>query len=508
MNKHPIEQTILDALDGSLSQQELTSLENELHKNPEALQLYIEYSNLENHLKIENEISQFSLAQPVIPIDTILKRQKIKSFRKAALATAAVVTLGLIAMAFFMVDNSPPTVAFETSPGTQYILTHDSDSENTEGLTMQKGSSLSLSQGAVELTFDSGVKSIITAPAQLTYLGENVLELKQGTAWFEVPDGAEGFTVKTEDLTIVDLGTEFGVLAKPNNHDQVHVIKGEVEVTSKRAASETLLLKARNACTVKPVGTLKTIAYKSDPFLTKLPDSLPYLHWSFDKKDQLQVSGTHPVAANIKASLTSPKSPAIYKQGKMEECLSLHNQGILTDWTGFNNNQPRTVCFWIRLPNEANYVTPPGIVSWGEPIRKNSKWKIMIIQDDENSAPYVRLSWGVTWMNCSTKLQRNKWYHITVTTTGLSAPEGNLPTAEIYINGEAEPTSYKGEQRPMKTPQMNTITNSKNASSLRIGAYLEKEPKLNQDNFKFDIDDLYIFEGSVKPEEAKALMDF
>jgi len=58
-------------------------------------------------------------------------------------------------------------LVFTTAPGTQFTLVHGGSDNAPEGMALVKGSQLQLTQGTVELTFGSGVKSIVTAPALL-----------------------------------------------------------------------------------------------------------------------------------------------------------------------------------------------------------------------------------------------------------------------------------------------------------------------------------------------------
>ncbi len=85
----------------------------------------------------------------------------------------------------------------------------------------------------MELEFASGVRGIVRGPADLTLQREDLLDLANGTAWFEVPADAVGFKVNTPDLILTDLGTEFGIISESNFLDEVHVFDGKVEVRNR-----------------------------------------------------------------------------------------------------------------------------------------------------------------------------------------------------------------------------------------------------------------------------------
>jgi len=175
---------------------------------------------------------------------------------------------------------------------------------------------------------------------------DDLLYLNEGTAWFHVPKQAIGFQVKTKDLTIVDLGTKFGVFAKPDDHDEVHVLKGRVQVTANRVRKESMILTVNEARRINPIGQL-----------------LPYLHWSFDQEDGLQVVGTRPAVEDVS---THPRGTPSFTQGKRGLALSLNGAGqhLETDWAGFSGDRPRTVSFWLKIPEGGDYRINPGIVGW------------------------------------------------------------------------------------------------------------------------------------------------
>jgi len=91
------------------------------------------------------------------------------------------------------------------------------------------GQRIKLTQGLAEVTFTSGVKVILEAPAELDVAAYNESFLRGGRMTAMVPDGAEGFRVNLEGLTVVDRGTEFGLKADEDGSVELHVFQGLVE---------------------------------------------------------------------------------------------------------------------------------------------------------------------------------------------------------------------------------------------------------------------------------------
>lgn len=97
------------------------------------------------------------------------------------------------------------------------------------GSKLQAGQGLHLREGLAEVTFDSGVKVILQAPADWELVSDQVTRLERGRLTALVPDGAEGFRVNTQGLELIDRGTEFGVLADEAGNTELHVFEGLVE---------------------------------------------------------------------------------------------------------------------------------------------------------------------------------------------------------------------------------------------------------------------------------------
>src|SRR6202035_1471725 len=91
--------------------------------------------------------------------------------------------------------------------------------------------------GLGEITFRSGAKVVISAPAQFSVSSGLETDLEIGKLSARVPHdpshpGATGFTVNTPAGSVVDLGTEFGVEVTPDHKLDVQVFVGEVKISS------------------------------------------------------------------------------------------------------------------------------------------------------------------------------------------------------------------------------------------------------------------------------------
>lgn len=97
------------------------------------------------------------------------------------------------------------------------------------GIGMQCGRELRLTAGLAEIAFESGAKVILQAPVTFVLDGKNAGSLEDGKITAYVPPSAQGFCVKSEQVTVVDLGTEFGMQVMGHTGAEVHVFTGVVE---------------------------------------------------------------------------------------------------------------------------------------------------------------------------------------------------------------------------------------------------------------------------------------
>ncbi|MEM9346949.1 MAG: LamG-like jellyroll fold domain-containing protein [Planctomycetota bacterium] len=100
----------------------------------------------------------------------------------------------------------------------------------SRGDALAAGQRLTLTQGYAEITTRRGAVAILEAPASVELLGNNSLRLEAGklVGICETPS-SKGFVVRTPQMDMVDLGTEFGVTVRRDRVETV-VFDGEVEV--------------------------------------------------------------------------------------------------------------------------------------------------------------------------------------------------------------------------------------------------------------------------------------
>lgn len=508
-----LETQIQELLEGTLPESRWPGLREELMNSEQARRLYCQYARMQSLLRQRGRgIESLTSPIPIIPMEDLIRERRRKSTRVAMFAAAALLLITLVTMRLIFLPEVQPTLTFAQAPGTLLTVTHDSSAEAPEGMVMEKGSRLQVSQGTIELQFGSGVRSIVQAPADITLHEDDTLYMHEGIAWFHVPAEALGFMVKTHDLNIVDLGTEFGVFARPDQHDEVHVFKGKIKVTATRIRKKSATLVAGEARRIDPVGRLDTVPTRATAFLTSLPDSLPHLHWSFDGKDKelYRVGGNHPAAASMlsKAVSIGHLHPFTSTSGKFGDALSSYGRGgfMTTDWPGIAGNAPRTIAYWLRLPPGEKYLHP--IVGWGERVDWNndpSTRSFFSFVESTGHGTTAGVACGGYWLKGTTPIADGQWHHIAHVYFGKANSDGD-PEIYCYIDGKLEQTTrYANPTVPRVSDDnitLNTITDSTNSVPLKVFNHLWAE---RWEDYKItpSIDELFVFPAALSSQQIR-----
>ncbi len=273
MNRRDLEQHLQDLFEGSLDPEGLTVLQHELKTDTEAREAYLDYAELFNALQLRAE--GIDLLQ-VVPMEKVIERRHRNMLRVSAMAAAAMILLGAVVLSLMLTRAQKPTLRFVTSPGSEVRVCHDlAKGEDPQGQVLEPGSTLVVTTGSVELKFASGIQGIIRGPAELTLQRPDLIDMKQGTAWFEVPPGQEGFKVSTPDLVLTDFGTAFGIRSRPGFPNEVHVFAGKVEVHNRQGSKHQEKLMAGQARVADPTGDWREIPIRPEDFSTRLPTAKP-----------------------------------------------------------------------------------------------------------------------------------------------------------------------------------------------------------------------------------------
>ncbi len=130
---------------------------------------------------------------------------------------------------------------------------------------------LRLESGLAQIEFYSGASLLFEGPAELQLISADKCFCRKGKFRVFVPQAAQGFTVLSADIEMVDLGTEFGVEVTPHRETQVHVFDGKLELyppNTQRAAENRIELLAGSGRRIERSGESSPIVADPKAFIT------------------------------------------------------------------------------------------------------------------------------------------------------------------------------------------------------------------------------------------------
>lgn len=116
---------------------------------------------------------------------------------------------------------------------------------------------LYLKSGIVQILFDNNAEVVIESPAEFQIISDDQIQLSFGRAYARVPQEAIGFTISSQKNKIIDLGTEFGVFADFSGDIELHVLQGKTLLLPENKSAGKMEVLAGSA---KKISSLQTIS--------------------------------------------------------------------------------------------------------------------------------------------------------------------------------------------------------------------------------------------------------
>lgn len=512
-DRQTVDHLIQDLEDGVITPADHAKLMDLMRSHASVRAHYLKYIEmvalLQESAKSRAELGTIPISEAMVSEQR--RRSGMVSFTYG-IAALLILSIGFL---LFQVSLRPDAevrgVVMETSDNAKFFLV-SADGEPHRSKNLQIGDKITLDHGLARLTFPSGVKAIVEGPTTLKLTSDSSVKMDGGMAWFRVPEAGHGFTVQTDRIDVIDLGTEFGIKFDGQDGLQVHVTKGKVRIEPRLKAMAKVELIAGQAHVFDVYGRGVAVDCMASMFLQKFSRSIPYIHWSFDQlvDGGFEADGTMPKINEYQAKLRHTRRSIGQEdeencqiKGQFGGSFSMHGKGLFAEsgYPGIGGNTPRTVAMWVRH-RKTQY--PKGVRSpycaWGLRTRNspNGKaWKIHLLSSDGGH----RLGGSFIGGHSQTKtpFDVSEWTHLTSVFTGRSLENGH-PEIHYYVNGIAQQLMFAG------IPVIaNTDISSPDAKPVRFGASLlsDKKTPLTVDG---DLDELYIFRGVLSEPQIQALM--
>jgi hypothetical protein len=249
-----IHEWVFKSLEGSVSEVESGALEAVLDADPQAVSYYqtcIEVNRglvkikpllkdslsmnlcLEEMAEYEKQAEGIHIEQACpVPEKISLRKEPVSRpagrSSRLSLYVAVTSTAALLLLLLYVYINPRPVhqeVAVLTDCINASWVNPDDDVERGTRLMTGQGPS-ALKKGIVTLLYDDGVQVVIEGPAEYELLTSTEIALQYGRLFATVSGAGKGFTVRTPNSRIIDLGTEFGVRAGTRGDTELHVFKG------------------------------------------------------------------------------------------------------------------------------------------------------------------------------------------------------------------------------------------------------------------------------------------
>jgi ferric-dicitrate binding protein FerR (iron transport regulator) len=434
------------------------------------------------------------------------------------LAAAVVFGLGL-----WLARLAPPWAGSESASAGGHVA-HLSGLKNSRwvavplrpGDRLARDQRVELAAGLAEITFDSGARVVLEGPAVLEINSAWAATLRHGTLKASVPAEAIGFRISNAAVEVVDLGTEFTMIADARGAE-VLVLKGEVEAAPRPALEQPPILLRENESRRFAAGGVTEVsdrarkfAHFNDPIaLDRLMPVTRLVHWGFDEVagDRLEAerAGAPPELFPTQLHL-SPAAGEVRIAGQIGRALRFDGSVYArASVPGISESTPHTIAFWVRVPEDAPLSDAYSMVTWITRSRKLGNRHAGINWNrDRTEGPLgvLRTDFRGGHAFGTTSLRDGRWHHIAV----IFAPGDDHPDTPVqvrqYVDGCLESsTVIPGRKRGPAVAENAALTDI-----VWLGRRLGPGGPL-ADRFRGDLDELFIVDRGLEPQEIVSLMN-
>ncbi len=377
------------------------------------------------------------------------------------------------------------------------------------GAQLQAGQQLELTKGAAEITFDSGAQISIEGPTSLVITSAWDASLKYGTVKSKVPEEAIGFRITHPSVEVVDLGTEFSILADAAGAE-VLVLKGSVEAFVHGDETPVVLKEQESRRFAEDgVSAVRDRQRKFAHFahviqFERAVINDDYAHWSFDEgaesvllaeqRSKRKRGGRPKLDANANATLADGRwGKSLLFDGHLVAKAVMPE--LSTSGSG------RTIAFWVRVPENAPIKEGRGsILGWGQSSKKHGAQSACI---GWNKSPAqgpvgaIRSELGRTRIIGGTNVRDGRWHHVALV---LVPDASGLLHVKQYVDGRLD-GSPVGD-RPKK--KSGDVAEQDDIDTLWLGCGPQDFRK--RAFFSGALDELFVIDHALTPTEIVRLM--
>ena len=385
---------------------------------------------------------------------------------------------------------------------------------------LRKGQRLELAKGLAEITFDSGALLILEGPASLDLNSAWDATLVRGTLKASVPSQAMGFRISNPSVEVVDLGTEFTMIADGSGAADVLVLRGMVEASPHDPSGQRTIVLHENQSRHFARSGISNVSNSEEKFarsnqqlaLDHLLPATAFVHWSFDEVsgDVLRADAFGQSQTSYDAHLNQVSDnvlPSIHTEGRWGRALRFNGHLYAkADFAGISGKTPHTVAFWVKVPEDAQLPNAYAMVAWSAESKNLGSHPVHIgwnRNPTEGTVGVLRTDYGGGFALGATPLRDGRWHHVAI----IFVPGEDAATpAEVkqYVDGR-----FEGEGKPSPPgTQSSTRSRDENATladTLWLGCRLGNDGP-RKDRFRGEMDELCVADRALAPREIVLLL--
>ncbi len=454
------QELLAKAVQGDLEQAESKALLDACREEPELIKTLADLLSVDRQLAqaLESDPDQFArelhrrmtseadTAEGNAFVDRVVHHVQCRHRNRVLLACAAGLVFVLSIVALIVPDRANEPQAITVAR----VARAEASTWQTPKTGLLVGTRVVFNEGLIALRYDKGVEVVLEGPADFEITSDSSGYLHRGKLVAEITgESATGFVIDGLHGRLVDLGTKFGVSVSNAGEMEVHVLEGVVNATS-TADGSTTQLRENEAMRMGAENAARLPKANGAAFVTQLPPhdqrAPRYVRWSFEEPRGARF-------ADSGRDLANPETHAEIK-GAVERITGYYGNAVSFDgkaayleseFRGIVGAGPRTVAFWVRVPEDFGEREGFGVVNWGTHEREGAAWQISI-NSHLPEGPIGRLRIGTNGGEVigTTDLRDGQWHHCAVVMYGdLLATPNTSTHILLYVDGQLEPAALK-----------------------------------------------------------------
>ncbi len=376
------------------------------------------------------------------------------------------------------------------------------------GDELRRGQRVEFAAGVAEITFDSGAHVTVEGPASLDLTSAWEAALHHGTLRANVPTEAIGFRISNPEVDVVDLGTEFTMVADARGGTEVYVLQGAVEVAPRDSSGrEPLVLREKQSRRFAQSGMSevadreqKVNRFVNRISLERLTRPASYVRWSFDEAGG-NIAPAETFGAARGAFDLQLSGAGARVDGRWERALAFDGTfGARAAFPGIGQRRARTAAFWVQAPADAALPESGSVLAW--PLHGKDPRAIEVAWNrNPNQGPLgaLRTRVGRVHFVGSTPVRDGQWHHVAIV---YLPTQKSAATAQIkhYIDGRLDTVTWKHAGKKAAGERAEVVTASD--ETLWLGQGFGE----GAERFRGQLDEVFVADRALTPHEIRHLM--